>query len=145
MIAKDTLQRDLIKYVRDRAKHAYNKKSHCEICGSDGDGKPLDLHHYSSMTLMLEAWLKKNKLKPTTASEIMAIRDAFIEEHRVQIYEEVVTLCFKCHDLKLHKIYGAKPPLATAKKQMAWVKKQIEKHGNKTMDNGETESSSTNN
>jgi hypothetical protein len=120
----NTLKRDLVKYCRDRAKHAYKKKPLCEICDSDGNGKPLDLHHYSSMTLMLESWLRKNKLNPTTASEIMAVRDAFIEEHHVQIYEEVVTLCFSCHDLKLHKIYGSKPPLATAKKQMEWVKKQ---------------------
>lgn len=132
------LRRDLVKYVRDRAKRAYEKKPTCEICGSDGDGKPLDLHHYSSMTLMLEAWLRKNKLNPKTADEIMSIRDAFIAEHMVQIYDEVVTLCFKCHDLKLHKVYGAKPPLATAKKQMAWVEKQKEKHGTKRLDTGET-------
>lgn len=139
------LKRDLVKYVRDRAKHAYKKKPNCEICGSDGDGKPLDLHHFSSMTLMLEAWLKKNKLNPTTSAEIMAIRDQFIEEHKVQIYDEVVTLCFKCHDLKLHKIYGAKPALATAKKQMAWVKRQKLKYGTKTMDSGEAEPSSDSN
>ena len=140
----DELKRQLIKYVRDRAKHAYKKKPYCEICGSDGGDIPLDLHHYSSMTLMLEAWLRKNKLNPTTASEIMAVRDACIEEHKVQIYDKVVTLCHKHHEA-LHRIYGAKPLLPTATKQEAWVKKQIEKHGIKTMDNGETESSSTDN
>ena len=127
IMENNELRRDLVKYCRDRAKHAYVKKPLCEICDSDGNGKPLDLHHYSSMTLMLEAWLKKNKYTPKTASDIMAIRDAFIEEHKVQIYDEVVTLCFSCHDLKLHKVYGSKPPLATAKKQMVWVQKQREK------------------
>ena len=141
----DTLKRDLVKYVRDRAKRAYKKQPNCAICGSAGDGKPLDLHHYSSMTLMLEKWLREHKLNPKTANEIMVIRDEFIDEHHVQIYDEVVTLCFKCHDLKLHKIYGSKPPLATAKKQMAWVEKQKEKYGTKKLDNGETESSSASN
>lgn len=116
-------KRDSIKWVRDRAKAAYEKKSECYICGAT---EPLDLHHYSSMTLMLERWAKKMGFKLETDEDILAIRDEFIEAHKVEIYDEVVTLC-KPHHQKLHTIYGAKPPLATSKKQIAWVEKQKEK------------------
>jgi len=116
-------KRDSIKWVRDRAKAAYEKKSQCYICGAT---EPLDLHHYSSMTLMLERWAKQNGFKLDTDEDILAIRDEFIEAHRVEIYDEVVTLC-KTHHQKLHNIYGAKPPLATSKKQIAWVEKQKQK------------------
>ena len=116
-------KRDSIKWVRDRAKSAYEKKSECYICGAT---EPLDLHHYSSMTLMLERWAKKMGFKLETDEDILAIRDEFIEAHKVEIYDEVVTLC-KTHHQKLHTIYGAKPPLATSKKQIAWVEKQKQK------------------
>lgn len=116
-------KRDSIKWVRDRAKAAYEKKSECYICGAT---EPLDLHHYSSMTLMLERWAKKMGFKLETDEDILAIRDEFIEAHKVEIYDEVVTLC-KLHHQKLHTIYGAKPPLATSKKQIAWVEKQKQK------------------
>ncbi len=57
------LKRDLVKYVRDRAKSQYHKKGACEICGSD---EKLDFHHYNSMTMMLDKWLVRNKHNPTT-------------------------------------------------------------------------------
>ena len=120
------LKRQLVKYVRDKAKHAYDKKPYCEICGSDGAGMPLDFHHFYSVTNMLDLWLKKNRLNPTTAEEIMAIREKFIEEHKVQMYEKAVTLCHTHHEL-LHKVYGSKPLLTTALKQENWFKKQREK------------------
>ena len=138
------LKRQLVKYIRDKAKHAYNKKPYCEICGSDGDGTPLDFHHFYSVTNMLDLWLKKNKLNPTTAEEIMAIREQFISEHNVQMYEKAVTLCHKHHE-QLHKIYGSKPLLTTAPKQENWFKKQQEKYGNKGLDSGEAKPSSGSN
>ena len=77
-------KRDSIKWVRDRAKSAYEKKSECYICGVT---EPLDLHHYSSMTLMLERWAKKMGFKLETDEDILAIRDEFIEAHKVEIYD----------------------------------------------------------
>lgn len=116
-------KRDSIKWVRDRAKAAYEKQPCCYICNAT---EPLDLHHYSSMTLMLEKWARQKSYKLNTDEDILQIRDEFIEAHRTEIYDEVVTLC-KPHHQKLHQIYGAKPALATAKKQIAWVEKQKQK------------------
>lgn len=116
-------KRDSIKWVRDRAKAAYEKAACCYICGAT---EPLDLHHYSSMTQMLEKWARLKGYKLDTDDDILLIRDEFIDAHRTEIYDEVVTLC-KPHHQKLHSIYGAKPPLATAKKQIAWVEKQKQK------------------
>jgi len=118
------LKRDLVKYVRDKAKSQYHKASSCAICGSE---ESLDFHHYYSMTEMLEKWLAKNKHNPTTAEEIMAIRDQFIEEHYDEVYHSTVTLCH-AHHLKLHSVYGKRPSLATAKKQPNWVEKQRVKY-----------------
>ena len=114
------LKRDLVKYVRDRAKSQYHKASSCAICGSD---EKLDFHHYYSMTEMLEKWLARNKHNPRTAEEIMAIRDIFIAEHHTEVYDSTVTLCH-VHHLKLHSVYGKRPSLATANKQPNWVEKQ---------------------
>lgn len=138
------LKRALSKYIRDKAKHAYNKKPYCEICGSDGDGMPLDLHHFYSVANMLELWLRKNKLNPSTTEEIMSVREAFIEEHKIQMYDKVVTLCHKHHE-QLHKLFGSKPLLTTAVRQEKWFEKQKLKYGTKTMDSGEAEPSSDSN
>ena len=54
-----TLKRDLVKYVRDKAKSKYNKGTECFICGVTEN---LDFHHYSGLTELLEIWLRKNKL-----------------------------------------------------------------------------------
>lgn len=119
------LKRGLIKYCRDKAKSLYKKDSKCSICGSAED---LEFHHFNSMTGMLELWMRKNKLTAKTSEEIMYIRDRFIEEHHKQIYDETVTLCKK-HHMALHKVYGKRPSLATAAKQVRWVDKQRDKHG----------------
>lgn len=116
-------RRDSIKWCRDRAKAAYEKQPCCYICGAQ---EPLELHHYSSMTQMLDKWARERGYKLDTDEAVIAIRDEFIKDHYTQIYDEVVTLC-KPHHQKLHQIYGAKPPLATAKKQIAWVEKQKQK------------------
>ena len=52
-------KRDLVKYVRDKAKSKYKKSSDCYICG---DCEQLDFHHYHGLTELLETWIKKKKL-----------------------------------------------------------------------------------
>lgn len=119
------LKRDLVKYVRDRAKSAYKKGESCDICGSTEE---LDFHHFCSISEMLHKWIEKNKLKITTVDDIMEHRDRFIEEHYDQMYNQTVTLCHT-HHLKLHSIYGRNPKLVTAPKQARWVQRQRDKHG----------------
>ena len=96
------LKRDLVKYVRDKAKAKYQKGTECFICGSNEN---LDFHHFYGLTELLDIWLRKNKLAISTAEEIMDVRDTFIAEHMVELYDEAVTLCHTPH-LKLHSIYG---------------------------------------
>ena len=119
------LKRDLIKYVRDKAKAKYSKESECFICESKEN---LDFHHFHGLTELLDIWLLRNKLAISTAEDIISVRERFIEEHYQELYDEAVTLCH-IHHLKLHSIYGKRPSLATAPKQKRWVGKQREKHG----------------
>lgn len=119
------LKRDLIKYIRDKAKSKYQKTGNCYICGSDQN---LDFHHFYSLTELLEEYMKKHKLEITTEEQILDIREKFIEENFDKVYNKAVTLCHK-HHLKLHSIYGKKPKLVTAEKQDRWVKIQRNKHG----------------
>ena len=119
------LKRDLVKYVRDRAKSKYQKSTDCFICGSEEN---LDFHHFYGLTELLDIWLTKNKIIISTAEDIMDVRDTFIEEHMTELYDEAVTLCHT-HHLKLHSIYGKRPKLVTAQKQKRWVGKQRDKHG----------------
>ena len=119
------LKRDLIKYVRDKAKAKYSKGSECFICESKEN---LDFHHFHGLTELLDIWLTRNKLIISTAEDILSVRERFIEEHYQELYDEAVTLCH-IHHLKLHSIYGKRPKLATAPKQKRWVGKQREKHG----------------
>lgn len=119
------LKRDLVKYVRDRAKSKYQKSTDCFICGSEEN---LDFHHFYGLTELLDIWLTKNKIIISTAEDIMDVRDTFIEEHMTELYDEAVTLCHT-HHLKLHSIYGKRPKLVTAQKQKRWVGKQRDKNG----------------
>ena len=119
------LKRDLVKYVRDKAKAKYQKGTECFICGSNEN---LDFHHYYGLTELLDIWLRKNNITISTAEEIMDVRDTFIEEHMAELYDEAVTLCHT-HHLKLHSIYGKRPKLVTAQKQKRWVGKQRDKNG----------------
>lgn len=116
------LKRDIVKYVRDKAKSRYEKGSECHICGST---EHLDFHHFYSLTGLLNKWLKDNNLNP---QYIQALREDFIDEHEDELYVHTVTLC-NMHHKQLHSIYGKEPSLATAKKQARWVKIQREKHG----------------
>lgn len=124
------LKRDLVKYIRDKAKSAYNKGTECYICGTMEN---LDFHHYHGLTELLEKWLKKTKLKIKTAEDIIAIREEFIALHLVELYEEAITICHT-HHMKLHSIYGKKPVLSSAPKQKRWVEKQKDK--NRSVING---------
>ena len=117
-----TLKRDVIKYVRDRAKAKYEKGDECYICGST---ERLDFHHFYSLTPLMTKWLKETGNKP---EDVMEWRDEFIELHHDELYVHAVTICHK-HHLHLHSIYGKDPSLFTAPKQQRWVKIQRDKHG----------------
>lgn len=109
-----------VKWVRDKAKAAYDKKDTCYICGTSLD---LELHHTRSITVLLENWAYKNRYDISTDDGILAVRDQFIEEHHKEIYDDVFTLCNR-HHVMLHGIYGKKPALYTADKQVIWIEKQ---------------------
>lgn len=117
-----------IKWVRDRAKAAYNKAKTCAICGTT---EQLEFHHFYTMTPLFEMWARKKKYKIQSDEDVLAIRDEFITDEHDKIYHQTVTLC-KPHHAKLHSIYGKEPNLGTATKQKTWVEKQREAHESKT-------------
>lgn len=119
------LKRDLVKYVRDKAKSQYKKASNCYICESTEN---LDFHHFYGLTELLETWLKQKKIIIKSEQEILEIRELFIDENYDKVYNYAVTLCH-AHHLRLHSIYGKRPKLITAEKQKHWVEKQREKYG----------------
>ena len=119
------LKRDLVKYVRDKAKSGYKKETQCYICG---ETEKLEFHHFYGMTELLETWLKARKITINSADEIMNVRETFIAEHINEIYQEAATLC-KPHHMRLHSIYGKRPKLVTAQKQKRWVERMRIKHG----------------
>jgi len=116
------LKRDIVKYIRDKAKNKYEKGTECYICG---EKEELDFHHFNSLSPLVHNYVKKNRLLP---ENILSFREDFIEAHWSELYEQTVTLCHT-HHLKLHKVYGRDPALGTAKKQERWVEIQREKHG----------------
>jgi hypothetical protein len=113
-----------VKWVRDKAKSAYDKKTECYICDSTQE---LELHHTHGMTNLLEKWARDNRIDISTDEAILEVRDRFIEEHHREIYDEVFTLCAK-HHKNLHLLFGKSPALSTAQKQTLWVLKQKDKH-----------------
>ena len=116
------LKRDIVKYIRHKAKNKYEKGSECYICGSD---VKLDFHHFYTLSPLVHKYVKDKKLLP---ENILSFREDFIQDHWAELYEHTVTLCHD-HHLALHKIYGRNPSLATATKQKNWVEIQREKHG----------------
>jgi len=121
-----------VKWVRDRAKSAYEKQTFCYICGSEND---LELHHTHSITILLELWAQKMGYDISTDEGILTVRDEFIEAHHKQIYEDVYTLCNR-HHVMLHGVYGKKPAITTADKQTRWIEKQKAKYtGDKSIVN----------
>lgn len=130
-MATNTNKRIPVKWVRDKAKKAYEKQSTCYICGTLHD---LELHHTNSITLLLERWSKENEYDISTDEGILAVRDEFIEAHKKELYDEVYTLCNK-HHVALHNIYGKIPPPGSSPKQTRWIEIQKAKH-----ESGETSS-----
>ena len=120
-----TLKRDLVKYVRDKAKSKYKKGTECHICGSTEN---LDFHHYNGLTELLEWWMKKQNITIETEEEILALRETFIKENYDEVYNQAVTLCHM-HHMRLHNIYGKRPKLMTATRQQKWVEIQRDKYG----------------
>ena len=118
-------KRDLVKYVRDKAKSQYKKGSECFICGNTDN---LDFHHFYGLTELLETWLSTNNIPIENEQDILEIRESFIDENYEKVYKHAVTLCH-AHHLRLHSIYGKRPKLITAEKQQRWVEKQRVKHG----------------
>lgn len=120
-VAKNTNNNRIpVKWVRDKAKSAYEKKDDCYICKTNED---LELHHLASITLLLNAWSKKNKIDISTDEAILAVRDDFIDQHRTQIYDDVFTLCNK-HHVALHGVFGKAPLPSSADRQRVWIDKQ---------------------
>ena len=120
-----TLKRDLVKYVRDKAKSKYKKEAECYICGSTEN---LDFHHFYGLTELLESWMKNKDITVETEEKILELREVFIKENEDKVYKQAVTLCHM-HHLRLHNIYGKRPKLITAKKQQRWVEIQRNKYG----------------
>ena len=122
-MAANTNNRIPVKWVRDRAKAAYDKKDHCYICNTSQE---LELHHTHSITLLLNAWAERKSYDISTDEGILAVRDEFISDYRKEIYDDVYTLCNK-HHMKLHGVYGKAPSLASAPKQNNWIEIQKSK------------------
>lgn len=123
-MASNTNKRIPVKWVRDRAKKAYEKQPACHICGTDKD---LDLHHLHSITRLLEDWATKNSYDISTDDGILAVRDQFIAEHKVELYDMVFTLC-NTHHIKLHGVYGKAPLPSSVDKQARWIEIQRQKY-----------------
>lgn len=124
-MAKNTdNKRIAVKWIRDKAKSAYDKKSTCYICNTTQD---LELHHTHSITLLLNAWAAEKNYDISTDEGILAHRDEFIETYHKEIYDDVYTLC-NHHHVKLHGIYGKAPSIWSASKQGRWIEKQRENY-----------------
>lgn len=122
-MAKNTNKRIPVKWVRDRAKAAYDKQESCWVCGSTAD---LELHHLHSITVLLETWAKRCGHDISTDEGILAVRDEFIEQHHSEIYEQVYTLCNR-HHVQLHGVYGKTPQPGSEPKQARWLQIQRDK------------------
>lgn len=119
-MAKNTGNRIPVKWIRDRAKSAYDKKDRCYICNT---GEDLELHHTHSITLLLERWIEKTGRDFSTDESTIENRDEFIQAHHKEIYDDVYTLCNR-HHVALHSIYGKAPGLNTTQKQSNWIETQ---------------------
>lgn len=123
-MAKNTNKRIPVKWVRDRAKAAYEKKESCYICATKVD---LELHHLHSITILLDTWAANKGYDISTDEGILAVRDEFIQEHKLELYDQVYTLCNR-HHVALHGVYGKAPAVGSEKRQQRWIDIQREKH-----------------
>lgn len=112
-----------VKWIRDKAKAAYEKTTECYICGTEED---LELHHLYSISDLLEKWCNKKGYTLETDEDIINVRDEFIAEHHDNLYKDVYTLC-NTHHVRLHSIYGKSPRPETAQRQAAWIQAQKDK------------------
>jgi protein-tyrosine-phosphatase len=122
-MAVNTNKRIAVKWIRDKAKSAYEKQPKCYICGTTHE---LELHHLHSITWLLESWAHKNNIDISSDEQVLAIRDRFISEHHAEIYDLVYTLCNR-HHVQLHGIYGKSPSPSSVSKQKRWIELQQEK------------------
>lgn len=122
-MAANTNKRIAVKWVRDRAKAAYEKRSECCICDTTKD---LELHHLHSITILLERWAERKGYDISTDEGILAVRDEFIEEHKIELYDQVYTLCNR-HHVALHSVYGKAPQPGSEPKQARWIGIQRDK------------------
>lgn len=123
-MAVNTNKRIAVKWIRDKAKSAYEKGSHCYICSTTSE---LELHHLHSITYLLETWARRGGVDISSDEAVLAVRDQFIAEHHAEIYELVYTLCNR-HHVQLHGIYGKSPSPSSVLKQKRWIELQQEKH-----------------
>lgn len=119
-MATNTNKRIPTKWVRDLAKSAYTKKDSCYICGTTQD---LELHHTHSVTRLLDLWAKQKGYDISTDEGILAVRQEFIDEHSVELYDEVYTLC-NPHHVRLHGVFGKAPARGSEPKQKHWIEVQ---------------------
>lgn len=132
-MAKNTdNKRIAVKHIRDKAKAAYEKKDCCYICGKRDD---LELHHLHSITLLLNAWAHRKSYDISTDEGVLDIRDEFISEHKVELYDLVYTLC-NTHHVKLHSVYGKAPAPNSIEKQSRWLEIQKAKANNEESPSG---------
>jgi 5-methylcytosine-specific restriction endonuclease McrA len=130
-MAKNTTNKRIpVKWIRDKAKAAYEKKDCCYICGTDID---LELHHLHSITLLLETWATVKGYDISTDEGILAVRDEFIAEHKVELYDMVYTLCNR-HHVQLHGVYGKAPSPTSVHRQHKWIEIQKAKAEGKPLD-----------
>lgn len=119
-MAKNTNNRIPVKWIRDKAKAAYEKQTTCYVCGTTVD---LELHHLHSITILLNRWADRKGYDISTDDGILAVRDEFIAEHRIELYDLVYTLCNK-HHVALHGVYGKAPAFGSEERQKNWIEKQ---------------------
>jgi hypothetical protein len=125
-MAANTNKRIAVKWIRDRAKSAYEKQDHCYICNTQLE---LELHHTHSITTLVNTWAARKGYDISTDDGILAVRDEFIEEHRSELYDQVYTLCNR-HHVQLHGVYGKTPATGSEAKQVRWINIKREKFMN---------------
>lgn len=129
-MAKNTNHRIPVKWIRDKAKAAYEKQSHCYICNTTSD---LELHHLHSITILLNRWAEQKNYDISSDDGILAVRDEFIAEHKIELYDLVYTLC-NTHHVALHSVYGKAPAPGSEVRQQNWIEKQKAKKEGKTVE-----------
>lgn len=113
-------KRDAISIMRDGIKAQYKRGNCCAICDSQEN---LELHHYSTVALLVKNFAKEFQLDFTDSEVVLSNRDKFYQHYWHELVEDTVTLCV-FHHQTLHKVYTKEPPLFSANKQKIWVEKQ---------------------